>query len=104
QPTPVPAVSTFEELKEGDTIGSYTIHKVLGKGGYSRVFKVKHRIQNKYYTMKLFNESVNFNSVKDEYDALKDLNHKNIVKFVWNDEASNGQFYTVMEYLDGENL
>lgn len=104
QPTPVPAVSTFEELKEGDTIGSYTIHKVLGKGGYSRVFKVKHRIQNLFYTMKLFNESVNFNSVKDEYEALKNLNHKNIVQFVWNDEASNGQFYTVMEYLDGENL
>ena len=104
KPIPSPSVPTFEELKEGDTIGSYTIHKVLGKGGYSRVFKVKHRIQDKYFTMKLFNESVNFNSVKDEYEALKDLDHENIVKFVWNDEAANGQFYTVMEFLDGENL
>ena len=104
KPTNVSIATPFEELKEGDTINSYTIHQVLGKGGYSRVFKVKHRIMDKYFTLKLFNESVNFNSVKDEYDALKHLQHRNIVKFEWNDEANNGQFYTVMEYLDGENL
>ncbi|WP_158829012.1 methylation-associated defense system protein kinase MAD6 [Mucilaginibacter lacusdianchii] len=92
------------ELKEGDRLGVYVIHQVLGRGGYSRVFKVKHRLQDKYYTLKLFHESVNANSVIDEYKALIELNHPNIVKFVWNDEAPSGQFYTVMEYLDGENL
>lgn len=94
----------FEELKEGDTVGDYAIHKVLGKGGYSKVFKVKHRLQDKFYTLKLFNESVNVNSVKDEYIALVALNHPNIVKFSWNGETPTGQFYTVMEYLEGENL
>lgn len=92
------------DLKEGDRLGVYIIHQVLGKGGYSRVFKVKHRLQDKYFTLKLFHESVNANSVIDEYKALKELNHPNIVKFEWNDEAPNGQFYTVMEFLDGENL
>jgi len=92
------------ELKEGDKLGDYVIHEVLGKGGYSRVFKVKHRLQGEYYTLKLFHESVNANSVIDEYKALIDLNHENIVKFKWNGETPNGQFYTVMEYLDGENL
>lgn len=92
------------DLKEGDRVGDYIIHQVLGKGGYSRVFKVKHRLQGKYYTLKLFHESVNANSVIDEYSALIELNNYNIVKFVWNGEAPNGQFYTVMEYLDGENL
>src|SRR5690606_1999243 len=89
---------------EGDSIGSYTIHKVLGRGGYSKVFKVKHRIQDTYYALKLFNESVSCSSVKDKYEALVNLNHPKIVKFKWNDEASSGQFFTVMEYLDGENL
>lgn len=102
-PTPVKAIS-FEEIKEGDTIGDYAIHKVLGKGGYSKVFKVKHRLQDKFYTLKLFNESVFVNSVKDEYLALIELHHNNIVKFSWNGETPNGQFYTVMEYLEGENL
>ncbi|WP_026726988.1 methylation-associated defense system protein kinase MAD6 [Flavobacterium denitrificans] len=105
-PAIVPALHsyTFEEIKEGDSIGTYSIHKILGKGGYSKVFKVKHRIQGIYYALKLFNESVNFSSVKDEYNALIKLDHPNIVKFKWNDEAASGQFFTVMEYLDGENL
>jgi serine/threonine protein kinase len=109
QPKPIPAIplpSThdYAELKEGDTIGTYTIYELLGKGGYSKVFKVKHRIQDAFYTLKLFNESVTFSSVKDEYEALKDLNHHNIVKFIWNDESASGQFFTVMEFLEGENL
>lgn len=92
------------ELKEGDKVGAYIIHQTLGKGGYSKVFKVKHSLQDRYYTMKLFHESVNVKSVIDEYNALKDLNHNNIVKFIWNDRADTGQFFTVMEFLDGENL
>ncbi|HZH88543.1 MAG TPA: serine/threonine-protein kinase, partial [Chitinophagaceae bacterium] len=92
------------DIKEGDRVGAYVIHEILGKGGYSKVFKVKHSLQDKYFTMKLFHESVNVQSVIDEYSALKDLDHHNIVKFVWNDISPTGQFYTVMEYLDGENL
>lgn len=93
-----------QELKVGDKIGDFVIHQILGKGGYSRVFKVKHQLQGKYYALKLFHESVNANSVIDEYRALKELNHQNIVKFSWNGETPNGHFYTLMEYLEGENL
>ena len=100
----VPQQKDVHDLKEGDRVGVYVIHEILGKGGYSKVFKVKHSLQDKYFTMKLFHESVNAQSVIDEYSALKDLNHSNIVKFVWNDIATTGQFFTVMEYLEGENL
>jgi serine/threonine protein kinase len=92
------------ELKEGDRIGDYTIYKKLGKGGYSRVFKVKHTLQGKEYALKLFHESVNIASVIDEYNALVNLKHPNIVKFIWNGTAPTGQFFTLTEYLDGENL
>lgn len=103
-PAKVPQQTEAHDLKEGDRVGAYVIHEILGKGGYSKVFKVKHSLQDKYFTMKLFHESVNAQSVIDEYSALKDLNHHNIVKFVWNDIATTGQFFTVMEFLDGENL
>lgn len=93
-----------QDLKVGDKVGDYVIHQILGKGGYSRVFKVKHQLQGKYYALKLFHESVNANSVIDEYNALIGLSHNNIVKFVWNGETPNGQFYTLMEFLEGENL
>lgn len=102
--TPVTQSADIYELKVGDKIGDYVIHQILGKGGYSRVFRVKHQLQGKYYALKLFHESVNANSVIDEYNALVGLEHHNIVKFVWNGETPNGQFYTLMEFLEGENL
>ncbi|MHA6279351.1 methylation-associated defense system protein kinase MAD6 [Salinimicrobium sp. CAU 1759] len=106
QSTKTPSVQSADihELKVGDKIGDFVIHQILGKGGYSRVFKVKHQLQGKYYALKLFHESVNANSVTDEYNALVGLEHYNIVKFVWNGETPNGQFYTLMEFLEGENL
>lgn len=93
----------FYELKIGDSIGMNTIQKELGKGGYSKVFKVQHGLQSKVYALKLFHESVSLNTVIDEYNALQDLNHPNIVKFIWNDRY-NAQFYTLMEFLDGEDM
>jgi len=98
----LPSKDTYD-LKEGDRIGDYTIYKILGKGGYSRVFKVKHTLQGEEYTLKLFHESVHVASVKDEYSSLIQLSHPNIVKFIWNGEIDS-QFYTTMEYLEGENL
>ncbi|WP_435134808.1 methylation-associated defense system protein kinase MAD6 [Formosa sp. A9] len=103
-PSKVPQQKEAHDLKEGDRVGEYVIHEILGQGGYSKVFKVKHSIQGKYYTMKLFHESVNVQSVSDEYNALINLNQNNIVKFVWNGIAPTGQFFTLMEFLDGENL
>jgi serine/threonine protein kinase len=100
---PLP-IETYD-LKEGDSFERvYLIQKVLGKGGYSRVFKVLQQLQGEAFTLKLFHESVNAQSVIDEYKALKKLDHPNIVKFVGNGKSIDGQFYTVMEYLQGENL
>ena len=101
---PSEATKGLDELVEGDRVGEYTIYETLGRGGYSRVFRVKHSLQGKEYALKLFNESVNVTSVIDEYTALKDLRHPNIVQFVWNGHLPNGQFYTLTEYLNGENL
>ena len=97
-------IETYD-LKEGDSFERvYLIQKVLGKGGYSKVFKVLQQLQGEAFTLKLFHESVNAQSVIDEYKALKELDHPNIVKFVGNGKSIDGQFYTVMEYLQGENL
>lgn len=94
----------LEDINEGDRIGDYTIYNELGKGGYSKVFKVKHSIQGTEYAMKLFNKSVNDSSVKDEYNALIKLDHPNILKFIWNGTTPSGQFYTLTELLNGDNL
>lgn len=89
----------------GSRILDYTIYGKLGSGGYSQVYKVKHSLRsNAVYAMKVFHESVHASSVMDEYQALVNLPHPNIVKFVWNGTLPSGQFYTLMEFLDGENL
>ena len=97
------ATDTYE-VKEGDKVGDYIIHKILGRGGYSRVFKAKHDLQGRDYALKLFHESVNITSVLDEYNALRELDHPNIVKFSWNGTTPQNQFYTTTEFLDGDNL
>lgn len=102
--TKIENVSDFN-FEVGSRIADYTIYGHIGSGGYSQVYKVKHTLRsNTIYALKVFNESVHASTVIDEYDALKELKHPNIVKFVWNGTLSNGQFYTLMEYLEGENL
>lgn len=103
---PKPSSNEIEySFEVGERVGDYTIYKTLGEGGYSRVFMVKHNFQSPTeYAMKVFNESVSAKSVMDEYNALLSLDHPNIVKFTWNGTLNNGLFYTLMEYLEGENL
>jgi serine/threonine protein kinase len=100
---PVPA--NEQSFEVGSRILDYTIYGKLGSGGYSQVYKVKHSLHsNTIYALKVFHESVHASSVMDEYQALKDITHPNIVKFVWNGTLPSGQFFTLMEFLDGENL
>lgn len=94
----------YEELKPGLRIGDFTLYNQLGKGGFSIVFKAKHNIQSKDYAIKIFNESISVQTVIDEYNALADLSNPYIVKFITNGTLPNGQFYTLMEFLDGNNL
>jgi serine/threonine protein kinase len=104
-PLPQQSLSTGnEELKPGVRIGDFTLYSQLGKGGFSTVFRAKHNIQGKDYAIKIFNESISMQTVVDEYNALAGLNNTNIVKFSTNGTLPNGQFYTLMEYLDGSNL
>lgn len=101
--SPTTQTDTYD-LNEGDRVDDYIIIKKLGHGGYSRVFKAKHDLQGRDFALKLFHESVSISSVIDEYNALNELNHPNIVKFIWNGQTRYGQFYTTTEFLDGGNL
>jgi len=102
--TPKMPATTIEELKPGVRIGDFTLYTQLGKGGFSTVFRAKHNIQSKDYAIKVFNESISMQTVIDEYNALAGLSNPNIVKFSTNGTLPNGQFYTLMEYLEGPNL
>lgn len=95
----------LKDMKPGLKISpSLTLHEMLGKGGFGRVFKAHHDLQNRDYAVKIFERGTDVGNATNEFDALKVLEHPNIVQFVWNDRTSQGLFYTCMELLEGENL
>lgn len=92
------------DIYPGLVADGYLFIEQIGYGGYSQVWRVRHNIQDIEFALKVFNESVNAETVRDEYRSLEDLSHPNIVRFKWNGSLSNGRFYTVMEYLPGDTL
>lgn len=95
----------LKDLKATDQVTQdLVLFEMIGEGGFSRVFKAKHLLQNKFFAMKIFSEDLNQQSVKDEYKALSSLSHHNIVKFVFNGTTNQNMFYTLMELIEGENL
>lgn len=95
----------LKDLKSGDNLTSeLVLYEELGKGGFGRVFKAKHSIMNKFFAAKVFDKDASVQETINEFKALEDLKHNNIVKFVYNGISTQGLFYTLMELLEGENL
>lgn len=100
------AAATIPQELEAGMMATPELYLVeqLGSGGYSKVFKAHHRLQDSDFALKIYNESVSVRSATDEYRVLSALSHKNIVKFVYNGLTNNGRFYTMMELVKGPNL
>ena len=82
-----------------------TLHDILGRGGFGRVFKVWHDMQKQYLAIKIFEKDASIDNALNEFNALKELSHPNIVEFKHNDRTMpGGLFYTLMELLEGDNL
>ena len=99
------AAAAPQELEAGmmATPELYLVEQ-LGSGGYSKVFRAHHKLQECDFALKVYNESVSVRSAMDEYRVLSGLSHKNIVRFVYNGMTSSGRFYTMMELVKGPNL
>lgn len=95
----------LKDMKPGVKITpSITLHDMLGKGGFGKVFKAWHDIENKFMAVKIFEHDASVQNAINEYKALDNLNHPNIVKFIFTDRTIHNLFYTLMELLDGNNL
>lgn len=92
-------------FKVGERIGIFRVaSEMVGKGGFAQVYKVIHTIQDQEFALKVYNASIPLTSLIDEFRALKQLDHPNIVKFIWSDQVIGGRFYIVTEFLKGEPL
>ena len=106
---------SFYQKKEGWPLlgGRYQVISLLGKGGYSEVYKAYDLENHMYVACKLHQLNQNWKEeVKDNYikhtvrenQIHQEINHSKIVRHFDTIEIDNNSFCTVLEYCSGPDL
>jgi uncharacterized protein (TIGR02653 family) len=108
-PIPEPEEVTTETVatryRPGDEIdGRFEVLEVLGEGGFSRVYRVLDRVEGEERALKLFESAAGYEAVRREIGALRKIHHPNVVTVYWADKTSDGDWYLISEFIDGESL
>src|SRR5439155_11106514 len=74
------------------------------EGGFGNVYRVYYAMDDREYALKVFNSSVDYEKVKREAEMLHRLSHPRVVKAIWADRTSAGQWYLATELIIGEPL
>ena len=89
----------------GDTIGGrFEVEEALGSGGFSKVYRVRDVVEGEQRALKLFDNAAGYDAVRREIGALRKVDHPNVVKVIWADRTDQGEWYLIMEYIEGESL
>ena len=90
-------------FQTNDNIGTkssdFEIIKLLGKGAFGKVYKVKSKINFQIYAMKIFDKHLDIINKNLE----KKLLHPNIIN-IYGHFQEDGKIYVIMEYMDNGNL
>src|SRR5579859_3626650 len=90
----------------GQQIGSYQLVKLLGQGGFAKVYLGKHRYLNSYAALKVLNATIEPGeeaSLQAEAQALVGLRHANVV-YLLDFVIENGTPVLVMDYAQKGSL
>lgn len=92
-------------MQPGDILdGKYQIFEKIGKGGISTIFKAWHLNLQKYVVIKKIADTFYDDlDSRIEVDILKKLHHTNLPQ-VYDFLQVNGQIYTVMDFISGNDL
>ncbi|MGE5339982.1 MAG: serine/threonine-protein kinase [Candidatus Omnitrophota bacterium] len=96
------------EALTGRTLGKYKVMEIIGRGGMGVVYKVWDTLEDKAKAIKmvppeLASSHLAFEDLKREISLASGISHPNVVK-VLSLEAQNGQYFIVMEYIEGDSL
>jgi predicted Ser/Thr protein kinase len=92
----------------GYTLGKYHIREIIGRGGMGVVFKVWDTLEDtdkaiKMVPPELASSPLAFEELKREISLTSAIVHPNVVK-VLSLEVQEGQYFIVMEYIEGDSL
>jgi serine/threonine protein kinase len=89
----------------GDVIdGRFEILQIIGQGGFSKVYRVRDDVEGEERALKLFDSAAGYEAVRREIGALRKIHHPNVVKVFWADKTDAGDWYLIIELIDGESL
>jgi serine/threonine protein kinase len=99
---------TTEKVTANRTIGKYLINELIGRGGWSLVYKGMHTSLNMPVAIKMLKHDMAMNvefaeKFQNEARVVALLNHDNIVK-VYDIEELYRTVFIIMEYLEGVPL
>src|SRR5215475_628370 len=93
----------------GKTIGNYKVTAKLGEGGMGVVYLAEHPVIGKKVAMKAIHPELSRNAevvsrFVTEAKAVNQIGHEHIVDIADFGNTPDGDFYFVMEFLQGEPL
>jgi len=89
----------------GDVLdGRFEIVGILGRGGFSTVYRVRDDVEGEERALKLFDSAAGYEAVRREIGALRKVHHPNVVEVFWAGQTSAGDWYLITEFIDGESL
>ena len=93
------------EYAVGDVIdGRFEILEILGRGSFSKVYRVRDAVEDEERALKLFDNAAGYAAVRREIGALRKIHNPNVVEVFWADKTSAGDWYLVTEFVVGESL
>jgi serine/threonine protein kinase len=101
--------SAADERLVGQTVGSFTITRVIGRGGMGTVYMGEQSIIGSKVAIKFLHDHLSSNPglVQRFYAEARAVNligHANIVNIFDMNVLPPGRYYLVMEYLEGKSL
>jgi serine/threonine protein kinase len=89
----------------GDVIDDrFEILDILGRGGFSKVYRVRDEVEDEERALKLFDNAAGYVAVRREIGALRKIRHSNVVEVYWAGRTSAGGWYLITEFIEGEPL
>ena len=81
----------------------YEMIRVIGRGGMGVTWLARDRITDRQVCVKQLQPDIDFSSLRQEWSALKALDHPSIVRLL-DFQDTSGAPMLVMEYVDGQSL